>query len=166
MHTFGPCCGRFPCELDFDAGDPRRLCEIQDEEAAKHAWRGICEDAAAASGGVACSEENDGLCKSYVKGILVGRRLRGCGHEWGDVWWGEGRRDGVKERRRRKQLRGQIETGAVPGLHFFAPDRNCGPDPLIPPFRAGCCAVCLRQPIGRQGMSLSLAPLLWQILLV
>ncbi len=34
----------------------------------------------------------------------------------------------------RKQLHGQIETGAVPRLHFFAPDRNFGPNLLILPF--------------------------------
>ena len=57
-----------------------------------------------AASGVARSEENDGLCKSYVERILVG-----SGYGWGVCGGGEGWMDGVRERRRRKQLRGQIE---------------------------------------------------------
>ena len=82
VRTFWPCSGRFSGELNFDAGDPRGLCEVQDEEAAKHAWGSIGEETAAATGGIARAEEDDGLCEPYVEGILVGDRLHGCGHEW------------------------------------------------------------------------------------
>ena len=123
VRTFGPCGVRFCCELYFDAGDPRGLCEVQDEEAAKHARGGVGEETAAAACGVARAEEDDGLCKSYVEGILVRGRLGGCGHEWLAgvcVWWERRRMEGVSDYRRgRKQLRGRIETGAVPGLQFF-----------------------------------------------